>query len=261
MGRIVSARCCLYSIATGLGVVAMIGAAAAVSMDRDRRAGPAEYAKRAGIGPHGYRERYGATGLVRCGTAIGTAQLTLRADLITTAAHVLIGSDGRPHTGACTFEPVMGTQVAIDTGSIRTGSRKPLAEPATRDWAVARLARPVVGARPYGLAASWTLPSAVVMCGGGHKVAASIGTEHCAARKVVKVAADGIRELAFDCNAGPGTSGAALLRDGRNVAAIYVGYRSSDPARPQAFSDTHYNFAITVEGPFRRALLAAARQH
>jgi hypothetical protein len=42
------------------------------------------------------------------------------------------------------------------------------------------------------------------------------------------------------------------------VFAIYVGYRSASPDKPQSFSTTHYNFAITVDGPFRRALLAAA---
>jgi hypothetical protein len=42
------------------------------------------------------------------------------------------------------------------------------------------------------------------------------------------------------------------------VVAIYVGFRSIDASRAQPFSDNHYNFAITVEGPFRRALLEMA---
>lgn len=66
-------------------------------------------------------------------------------------------------------------------------------------------------------------------------------------------------ESAIDCNAAPGSSGAALTT-GHNIVGIYLGYRSSDPARAQPFSATHYNFAITVEGPLRRALLAAAHE-
>ena len=49
-----------------------------------------------------------ASGIVRCGGAIGTAQLTLRADVVTTAAHVLIGPDGKARGGTCTFEPSIG---------------------------------------------------------------------------------------------------------------------------------------------------------
>jgi hypothetical protein len=67
----------------------------------------------------------------------------------------------------------------------------------------------------------------------------------------------GVREFAIDCNAAPGSSGGALTI-GHRIVGIYVGYRSTDPERAQAFSATHYNFAITLEGPFRRAVLAAA---
>lgn len=221
----------------------------AVIMEKDRRAMPGEQ----------LRVRYGATGLVRCGVAIGTAQLTLRNDVIITAGHVLMGPDGRPRAG-CVFEPVLGggdERIAIDARSIRSGSQVPLAAPATRDWAVARLVHPVRGATPYGLAAAGIKPGGVMMLAGGNREAAAWGAENCAARNVM-AAREGIREFAIDCNAGPGSSGAALLGGGRNVVAIYVGFRSADPGRAQVFSSTHYNFAITVEGPFRRALLAAA---
>lgn len=218
-----------------------------VVMEKDRRTMPGKQ----------LLAQLGATGLVRCGAAIGTAQLTLKNDVITTAAHVLIGPDGRPRAG-CVFEAIHGhDRVPIDMGSIRSGSQVPLDAPATRDWAVARLVHPVRGAIPYGLAATGTKPGRVVMLAGGNREAAAWGAEQCAARNVM-AAREGIREFAIDCNAGPGSSGAALLGGGRNVVAIYVGFRSADPKRAQVFSATHYNFAITVEGPFRRALLAAA---
>jgi hypothetical protein len=47
------------------------------------------------------------------------------------------------------------------------------------------------------------------------------------------------------------------LNDKNEAVAIFVGFRSTDASRAQPFSDSHYNFAITIEGPFRRALLEA----
>ena len=91
---------------------------------------------------------------------------------------------------------------------------------------------------PYGLAAAGTKPGGVVMLADseGHQSAAAWGAEQCTARNVV-VAREGIREFAIDCNASPGSSGAALL-GGRNVVAIYVGFRSAEPWRAQVFSST-----------------------
>lgn len=231
----------------------------AISMEKDRRAALEEFARRARLAPGSLREQVGAAGLVRCGSATGTGQLTIRNDIITTAAHVLIDQYGNRRVG-CVFEPVMGIgggPIPIDYDSIKTGSTMPLAQPATRDWAVARLVAPVVGATPYSLASATAMPAPILMCAGGNKGFAAMGVEQCTARKVIEKSADGVREIAIDCNAGPGSSGAAIL-SGRKVLGIYVGYRSSNPGKAQTFSATHYNFAITVEGPFRRALLAAA---
>jgi len=228
----------------------------AISMEKDRRAAPEEFARRAGLS---LQDEVGATGLVRCGPATGTGQLTVRNNVITTAAHVLIDERGQRRVG-CMFEPMTGLgPIPIDYESIQTGSAMPLSNRATKDWAVARLVAPVRGANPYAVASSLSLPSIILMCAGGNKAFAAMGMERCNARKVIGKAADGIREIAIDCNAGPGSSGAALL-SGKKVLGIYVGYRSKHPERAQAFSDTHYNFAITVEGPFKRALLAASGQ-
>lgn len=227
----------------------------AVSMESDRRSAPDAPARtgRSKIGA-----RAGATGLVRCGGAVGTAQLTLRADIITTAAHVLIGQDGQPRA-SCTFQSIAGgAPIPIDARTISAGSRMPMSQPATRDWAVARLVRPVPGVTPYGIAAAGSTPSGVLMVAGGNTRPDAVGAESCRVRGVLGTAPEGVRELALDCSAAPGSSGAAVTV-GQRVVAIYVGYRSTDPSRAQAFSAAHYNFAITLEGSFRRALLAAAR--
>ena len=255
-GLIVAAGCCCGGFVGAGGSVAFADEAElarpfvpAVSMDQDRR-----------VAPGSARNQLGATGLVRCGPAIGTGQLTVRNDVVTTAAHVLIDQHGKRRTG-CVFEPTIagGGPVPLDPSTIQTGSTMPLTERATRDWAVARLVAPVKGVTPYSIGTINGAPTAVVMCAGGNHALAAMGTEACSTRRVIGTAGDGIRELAIDCNAGPGSSGAALIA-GNKVVGIYVGYRSVDPGKAQAFSSSHYNFAITVDGPFRRALLSATGQ-
>jgi len=229
----------------------------AVNMNEDRRVSVGGAARHAGVAVSTNKGTLAATGLIRCGAATGTGQLTVRNNVITTAAHVLIDKDGRKRTG-CVFEPTMagGGPVPIDSGSIQTGSRMPLAERATRDWAVARLVAPVKGVTPYGVGSA-AVPVNVTMCAGGNRQYNAMGTERCTLRRIIGTASDGIRELAIDCNAGPGSSGAALV-SGHNVVGIYVGYRSTNPEKAQAFSETHYNFAISVDGPFKRAVRGAA---
>src|SRR2546421_8487018 len=55
-----------------------------VSMETDRRIPPEEWARRNNIDKSGLGARFGASGLIRCGGAVGTAQLTLRSNIITT---------------------------------------------------------------------------------------------------------------------------------------------------------------------------------
>ena len=224
----------------------------AISIQRDESGVPPEAP---GFAP---QRAASASGIVRCGAAIGTAQLTLRADVITTAGHVLIGAGGAARGGACTFEPGGGSAVQIDMRSVQAGSARPLSDPAARDWAVARLLAPIAGATPVGLGALAKFPSGVTMYGGGHGRADGLAGERCLARHAIGTSPQGIREIAIDCNAAPGASGAALLDAQHRAVAIYVGYRSATPDETQPFSRTHYNFAISIEGPFRRALLSMA---
>ena len=42
------------------------------------------------------------------------------------------------------------------------------------------------------------------------------------------------------------------------VGAILVGWRSNKPFRAAPFSTTHYNFAVTIEGAFKKAVVASA---
>jgi len=236
--------------------------ARAVSMERDLRLEPEAYARQAGLAPSGFRSRYGASGLIRCGKAVGTGQITLSSNVITTAAHVFFAPGGKLRSESCTFEPAHAPDapIAVEMNSIVSGSPQPMEERATLDWAVARLASAPEKVVPYAVAAEQSAPMPVVMFGGGNGPAGRLGIEQCSTRRVTATAPEGIRELAFDCSADHGGSGAALLNGNGEMIGIFVGYRSVNAAASMPFSDIHYNFAITVEGPFRRALLKAAEK-
>ena len=232
----------------------------AVTMERDLRSEPEAFARKAGMTLDEFRSRHGASGLIRCGKATGSGQLTLASNVITTAGHVFIAPGGKLRSPSCTFEPMATPDVSIpiDLSSIVTGSSDPMQERATLDWAVARLATTLETARPYAIGEQPESPAPVMLYGGGNGQAARTGVERCSTRRMTAKAPEGIRELSFDCSAAPGGSGAALLNDKNEVVAIFVGFRSVDASQARPFSDSHYNFAITVEGPFRRALLEMA---
>jgi hypothetical protein len=87
--------------------------------------------------------------------------------------------------------------------------------------------------------------------GGGTRMS----LQSCRLRDGLEDGAEGTREFSFDCAANVGASGAGLLDgDGKGLMAIFVGYRSIAPDQALPFSATHYNFAVTIEGAFRRAV-------
>ncbi len=230
----------------------------------DRRESLAHFAARIGLGSRELAARYGATGIVRCGSAVGTAQLVLAADVITTAAHNLFDQTGRlrDNTERCRFEITVAGEpqvVPLDLQRAVSGSSSPYAAPAVNDWAVVRLVRPVSGVSPYPLAGTFSPPAAVTLYAAARADgSAGSAIETCAAHRVINSAVSGVRELALDCSGESGTSGAAFLTADGRFAGIYVGFRSRAPQIAAPFSDEHYNFGVTAEGDFRRALIAAA---
>jgi hypothetical protein len=86
--------------------------------------------------------------------------------------------------------------------------------------------------------------------------------EACRLRALTNQVKGGTREFAFDCGTGDGASGGAVLAGEQKLrlGAILVGWRSSDPARIGPYSPNNYNFVVSIEGPFREAVLAAARR-
>jgi hypothetical protein len=238
-----------------------------VVFGRDSRRTIEAFAANQKLDPAELHRKFAASGLVECGAAHGAGQLTLTDDLLTTAAHVFFDEDGVPRAKSCTFvNEVDGKQIRtpIDTASIVAGSKNPYAVAAVHDWAVARLTRPVMGATPYGLAGAASPDTPVEFVARGHidwGQGRELSMEKCALHDQLSVGEEGTREFSFDCETGDGASGGALIVGDRGdplVGAILVGWRSNKPFRSAPFSPTHYNFAVTIEGAFKKAVVASA---
>jgi Trypsin-like peptidase domain len=222
-----------------------------------------DFARLRRLDPASLSRRYAATGIVHCGDAHGAGQLTLAADVVTTAAHVLYDRSGRLRGDSAHCAFVVETDgVAISTalqvdGAV-AGSTDPYNESAVHDWAVVKLARPLREAEPYPLAAPPRAASGapvLFVARGARNWRPTTSLQQCRLRDGLEEGAEGTREFAFDCAAGVGASGAGLFDgDGRGLMAIFVGFRSAAPDEALPFSPQHYNFAVTLEGAFRRAV-------
>jgi hypothetical protein len=228
----------------------------------DQRASVEDFARKRQMDAAELRQKYAGTGIIRCGNAHGSGQLTLADDVVTTAAHVLYDHTGhlRGDSAHCRFEVETDGQklsIPLEVNGAIAGSTDPYNESAVHDWAVVKLARPLPEATPYPLAApSREEPIRFVARGsidwdGGH----GMSLQDCHLRDGLENGAEGTREFSFDCSANVGASGSGLLDgDGKALVAVFVGYRSVAPDQALPFSPTHYNFAVTVEGAFRRAV-------
>src|SRR5260370_40047270 len=81
--------------------------------------------------------------------------------------------------------------------------------------------------------------------------------ENCRLHDALAAGSEGTLEFSFDCDAGVGASGGALLNaNGGRLLAGLVGYRSVAPGSTQPVSSQHHNFCGTTEGAFRRPVEA-----
>jgi hypothetical protein len=241
---------------TGLPIISI------VVFGTDGRASFDDFAAHAQLDAADLRRRFASTGIVRCGHAHGSGQLTLADDVITTAAHVLYDQEGhlRGDSAHCQFlVQAAGQEIAtdLDVAGAIVGSTNPYAESAVHDWAVVKLARPLREATPYPLTTPAAASPVLFVARGAIDWGQGRETsmQSCRLRDGLEQGAEGTREIAFDCSTNVGASGAGLLDgEGRGLMAIFVGYRSVAPDQALPFSATHYNFAVTVEGAFRRAV-------
>jgi len=218
------------------------------------------------LDPKELKDRYTASGLVECGAAHGAGQLTLADDVVTTAAHVFFDEHGVPRAKSCAFVIESAqklVKVPIDLASIVAGSKDPYAIAAVSDWAVAKLTRPIAGVVPYSLASAAKPNTPVSFVARGHidwGDGRKLSMERCMLHDQTSVGPEGTREFSFDCETGDGASGGAVVIDDAApaIGAILVGWRSNKPFRSAPFSPTHYNFVVTIEGAFKKAVVAAA---
>jgi Trypsin-like peptidase domain len=212
------------------------------------------------------RTRFAGSGLIECGDAHGAGQLTLSNNLVTTAAHVFFNEKGVRRAKTCFFSMDRHgkeIKVPIDPGSIVAGSTNPYAIAAVHDWAVARLVHPIEGITPYALADGAARNAPVEFVARGHidwGDGRKLSMEKCHLRDQLTAGDEGTREFSFDCETGDGASGGALVMrlDKPAIGAILVGWRSNKPFSAAPFSRSHYNFAVTIEGAFRKAVMSAA---
>ncbi len=229
-----------------------------------------EFARKSGQDPDLYETRYAATGLINCSDVYSTAQLTVRNDVVTTAAHAFFDPEGNPRgdLSTCTFViDISGVhhEIPLDVASLQVGSRNPYPVSPVHDWAVVRLRDKVPEAQPYTLGPSANDGANIVMLAHRHRGWVHDGTraiEACAIRSSDQVDPSDPRELAIDCSAEAGASGSAIMLPNSSCAmvGIFVGWRSTHPYSPGPFSPTHMNFGVAVEGPFRDAILAMANE-
>ena len=232
----------------------------------DARESADDFARSRRLDPTALLRRHAASGVIQCGAARGAGQLTYADNIITTAAHVFFDERGarRADSAHCLFTVEAGAQqiaTPIEMESILAGSADPYAQDAVHDWAVARLKRPLREAQPYPLGAPASGQS-VRFAARGHVdwgEGRELALQECHLRETLNTGAEGVREVSFDCAAGLGASGGALLDpESAGLVGIFVGYRSRDPGARFAFAPDNYNFAVTVEGAFRRAILEEA---
>lgn len=237
-----------------------------VVFGKNSRRGVEDFAAEQKLDPKELRRQVTASGLIECGVAHGAGQLTLADDLVTTAAHVFFDETGAPRAKSCAFVIETGgkqVKVPIDLGSIVAGSKNPYSIAPVHDWAVARLTRPIHGVQPYRLAEPASPKTPVEFVARGHidwGDGRRLSMEKCMLHDQLSVGAEGTREFSFDCETGDGASGGAVIVPGAEpaIGAILVGWRSNKPFGSAVFSKLHYNFAVTIEGAFRQAVVAAA---
>jgi len=228
-----------------------------VVVDRDGRVGARAAAAALHTSEAELTERYAATGVVECGGVRGIGQITGRGDVVTSAAHVFFDESGRSRAeaGRCLFRAASGEEVALTPDAARCGSSRPYEAHGRQDWAVARLARPVDGVRPYRLGGVPRIGQEITVIGYEGRTPS---WDFCRVRDVLTGAGGGV-EIRTDCVGIDGFSGAAYLtREARpSVLGVHVGFRSRHPDTAGAYGDDHHTFGAAIGGAFGRAVTAA----
>jgi hypothetical protein len=233
-----------------------------VVVGTDGRVALAIAAARSQTSAAAFAARFAATGVIECGGMRGIGQVTGRADRVTSAAHVFFDQQGRSRAeqGRCVFRtttPTGPVEIGLVPDPGACGSTDPYAGDGRHDWAVARLARPLPGITPYGLAGAPRIgqPIVVVAVEGGERT-----IDRCRIRDL-KPGARGDLEIRTDCVGFDGLSGAAYLADGERprLLGVHVGFRSRDPDRAGPYGEDHHTFGAAIASSALERATTAAR--
>ena len=130
----------------------------------------------------------------------------------------------------------------------------------TDDWAILRLAEPVVGATPQAVPTAPNLregvvdlPVTMVSPGGHENYRGPSSLESCRIRQIDPPSEDGIRRARHDCNDGYGGSGSGLFDEAGRLVAIQSASLSMN-SRRSFDPDFHYGSAFLIEGQLLDAI-------
>ncbi|WP_132252206.1 trypsin-like peptidase domain-containing protein [Methylobacterium segetis] len=250
-----------------LGLLALAPAAAA---ERTRQAAlyPQDARREMGGADHA---RFPGAGILYCRRPDGVPQTAAAAwlvgapDLVVLNAHNFRDRrlDVTRQVADCHFQ-IAGRNYAFVAGSLKLGT----APGATRlhitdDWALLRLAEPVLGAPaqpvpqvpdlPVGPA---SLPVTMVSPAGHENFRGGSSLEDCVIRQVDPPEEDAIRRVRHDCNNGYGGSGSGLFDASGRLIALQSASLSMNSRR--AFdAEFHYGSALLFEGDLLAAIRAA----
>jgi hypothetical protein len=192
-----------------------------------------------------------------------------------TAGHLFFGvPDIRRGRIACVYIPdglPSSPRIPVELATLRLGAERVTGVNICsngRDWAVARLARPVEGVTPYAIARgvpSVGLSSAMVSHGGSTQAALRGPGGHagrCRVRDHVGPCRQTNLPLVLtDCDAENGASGGALLVEEGGRWTLGGITRGASPAGAPAYDrERAYHMAIPVAGPLVRAIQEMTRR-
>lgn len=231
----------------------------------DRRT-ESQFAQENGRSVGQVRSRYAATGLLTCKSGKLTANMTLRNDLITTAAHAFFDTDTCKRIAwpqSCTFTIRVGGKVHVSR--VRRlesiGYRCPRLPSPADDWAVLRLERRVPGIAPYAIAGSKVEEGQAVTSvqaisndffdRGGERLARAKALGRCNVRKLYGSNQRAPFLFGSDCDLAGGGSGGAIVDDRRGtpvLLGINEGTDESNEAENAAVENGTPNSGLFVPG-------------
>lgn len=176
------------------------------------------------------RTSLAATQGLSCGSGGGSASLIYRNDVIIFSAHQLFHDDGKPDgiLGNCVFS-VANKQGGFDDYPLllTTLDYGKAWDQAKHDWAIARLARPVMGIEPYRLPEQAEVGVAVTTV--SQSTDNWKGPSGRLAQNCHTIPAEWESEKRFpavmhlDCDVGKGASGSAILQEVASGVPRYIG--------------------------------------